>query len=108
MTTTCGDTILKRGMDNTKPTQRLREYRKKYKEMCVLFSQRYNEMKDKKHLTSAEIAKTLGISRQTITYWSMANRLPTIPILIELADILGTSIEYLLGITNSKYRRKRK
>lgn len=90
-----------------KTTERLLEYREQYKKMCGVFSERYNELKNKNRLTSAEIAKALGISRQTITYWSMADRIPTMPILIELAGILGTSIEYLLGLTDSKYLRKK-
>lgn len=44
-----------------------------------------------------------GISRQSVVYYAMGDRLPKISILVALAKLFNTSTDFLLGLTNERY-----
>ncbi len=54
-------------------------------------------------MTLEEIADTLGISRQSIIYYIMGDRIPKVPILIQIAKMFGTSVDFLLGVSNKRW-----
>ena len=61
---------------------------------------RIRNVREDKDLTQTEIAKLLGMSQTGYSkYETGENDIPT-PILIALAKIHNTSIDYLLGLTN--------
>ena len=67
---------------------------------------RLRELRDEKDLTQTEIAKMLGMSQTGYSkYETGENDIPT-DVLIKLAKFYNTSIDYLLGQTDSKRRHK--
>ena len=58
------------------------------------------DLREKRRLSQAEMAKLLGCSQQTYSrYESQTTEIP-LESLIFLADYYDTSTDYLLGITN--------
>lgn len=51
----------------------------------------------KKNISQAAVAKELGISWRAYQRYEAGERLPTVPILIALADFFGVSLDYLVG-----------
>lgn len=85
-------------------TTQLRENQKLKKEVCMAFSKRFGELRrEAPKRTLNQIAKEVGISRQSMVYYAMGDRLPGIPILIQLSNLFGVSIDYLIGRSNSKF-----
>ena len=65
---------------------------------------RLRELRDEKDLTQTEIAKMLGMSQTGYSkYETGENDIPT-AVLIQLAEFYNTSIDYLLGQTDTKDR----
>ena len=60
---------------------------------------RLKELLTEKNLTQAKIANMLGVSRTTVTMWEAGASQPDNETLLQIADILGTSVDELLGST---------
>ena len=58
---------------------------------------RIAEARRKKDMTQMELAEKLGISFQAVSSWERGNTMPDIAKLPEIAEILGVSVDYLLG-----------
>lgn len=86
-----------------KITPSLKTYQKDCERICKIFSRRLKALKDEHSMTLEEIADTLGISRQSIIYYIMGDRLPKVPILIQIAKMFGTSVDFLLGVSNKRW-----
>ena len=83
-------------------TPQLEQYQKDNAKLCKIFSNRLKKLKANRCMTLEEIADILGISRQSVVYYSMGDRLPSVPIIIRIAKLFGTSVDYLLGVSNKK------
>lgn len=57
---------------------------------------RLRELRNKSGLTQSEIANKLGVSGQTILNWENGIYEPKINQLIQLADLFGVSVDYLI------------
>jgi len=67
---------------------------------------RLRDLREDHDLTQTEIAKMLGMSQTGYSkYETGENDIPT-DVLIKLAKFYNTSIDYLLGQTDSKRRHK--
>lgn len=67
---------------------------------------RIRDLREDKELTQTQVAKYLGMSQTGYSkYETGENDLPT-TILIKLARLYNTSIDYLLGETNNRTRYK--
>lgn len=55
------------------------------------------ELRAKKGLTTAEVARSLGISRQAYSYYENAKRDPDTAMVKSIAEFFGVSTDYLLG-----------
>lgn len=86
-----------------KITPSLKTYQKDCARICKIFSRRLKVLKDERSMTLEEIADALGISRQSIIYYIMGDRLPKVPILIRIAKMFGTSVDFLLGVSNERW-----
>ena len=67
---------------------------------------RLRDLREDHDLTQTEIAKMLGMSQTGYSkYETGENDIPT-DVLIKLAKFYNTSIDYLLGLTDSKRKYK--
>ncbi len=79
-------------------TKELEKYQVENGELCKIFSKRFKRLRNDRGYTLEEIADILGISRQSVVYYAMGNRFPSIPILVHLAKLLATSVDHLIGV----------
>ncbi len=72
------------------------------KEICEVFAERLKALKDERNMTLEGIADIIGTSRQSVVYYTMGDRLPSIPVLISIATMFAVSVDYLLGIRSER------
>lgn len=51
-------------------------------------------------LTQVQLANKLGIKRASVNAWEMGISCPSVPYLVEMAQLFGVSTDYLLGLKN--------
>ncbi len=66
----------------------------------VMIGKRIAERRKQKNMTQFELADAMGISFQAVSNWERGNSMPDISKLTELSDILGTTVDELLGKEN--------
>ena len=64
-----------------------------------MFAKRLGELRKEEGITRAELAKKLNVSVRLISYWENGERECSFDTLIQLADLLNTTTDYLLGRT---------
>jgi transcriptional regulator with XRE-family HTH domain len=52
-------------------------------------------------LKQEQLAQALGVSRPTVANWERGTKHPGLPLLLRLADVLGVSLDELLGRRSS-------
>ena len=80
----------------------IEDYQQITEDICKIFSERLKALKDERSLTLEGIADIIGTSRQSVVYYAMGDRLPSIPVLICIATMFATSVDYLLGVSNER------
>lgn len=60
------------------------------------------ELRQRAGLNQVEFAKKMGITKQCVSNWENDNVVPSVDMLIKLADFFKTSTDYLLGRTTEK------
>lgn len=53
-----------------------------------------------KKINQVELAKKLGITKQSVSNWENENIMPSIEMLIKIADLFGVTTDYLLGLSD--------
>ena len=64
-----------------------------------LFVQRLSQLMEEKNLTQVELAEKIGITNVTISRYLSGERKPRVEIVAKLANVLGTTVDFLLGNT---------
>lgn len=59
-------------------------------------------LRKEKGMTQAELAKYMGISQSTLSYWERGDYEPDFSQLIKLADFFDVTIDYLLSRSESR------
>jgi len=62
----------------------------------MTFAEKLYRLRRQKGLSQEELAEQLEVSRQAISRWEMGSTLPDAKNLLQLSDIFGVSIDYLL------------
>ena len=78
-------------------------------EVMVMYERIRNEREDL-DMTQTEMAELLNIHQTTYSDYELGNLNIPMPVMIKLADLFKTSIDYLVGRTDEKtpYTRKRR
>ena len=72
-----------------------------------MFIQRLTQLMEEKDLTQVELAEKTGITNVTISRYLSGERKPRIEIVTKLAEVLNTTVDYLLGSEKSLENSKR-
>lgn len=56
-----------------------------------------------RNLSQVDLAKALGVTKQSVSNWENNNIQPSIDMLIRLAHFFSVSTDYILGLNQSKY-----
>jgi len=62
-----------------------------------IFAERVKTLRTEKSLTQIEFARKMGVSNGTVGGWETAKILPSVPVLLKLAEFFGCTTDYLLG-----------
>lgn len=63
-----------------------------------MLNQRIRELRCGCGWSQVELAKRLGLSKQTVSNWENDNIQPSIEMLVRLSKVFGVSTDYLLGL----------
>ena len=66
-----------------------------------IFSERLKQLKKNMDVSSVNLAKSLGIQKQSVSTWENKKTIPSTDKLVELADYFNVSIDYLAGRTDN-------
>ena len=64
------------------------------------FGENLKELRAENNISRAELAKRLNVSVRLVAYWENGQRECNFDMLIAIADIFSTSIDFLLGRTD--------
>lgn len=70
--------------------------------MTLLFNERLRELRISQGISQVELAKKLGVTKQSVSNWENDNIQPSIEMLIKIAVCLGVSTDYLLGLKSDQ------
>ncbi len=68
-----------------------------------MLNERIKELRTSRNITQVELAKHLSVSKQSVSNWENDNILPSIDMLVKIAEYFSVSTDYLLGLENKKY-----
>ena len=68
-----------------------------------MFGTRLKELRTAYDLNQVQLAKELGVSKQSISNWENDNILPSIDMLIRIAKRFSVSCDYLLELDDRNY-----
>ena len=63
-----------------------------------MLGQRISELRASFGWSQVDLAKKLGVAKQTVSNWENENIQPSIEMLIRLAKLFGITTDYLLGL----------
>ena len=63
-----------------------------------MIAERIAALREQRHLTQAELAKRLGVTRSSVNAWELGISVPSTQYLVELAALFGVSTDFLLGV----------
>lgn len=61
------------------------------------FGKRFADLRKEKGLTQEDIANKLNVSSQAVSKWENGISYPDVSLFVEISEILGVSVDYLLG-----------
>lgn len=70
--------------------------------MQDIFIKRLVELMEEKNINQLDLSKLVGTTNVTISRYISGQRKPRLEIIAKIAEVLGTSIDYLLGFSNIK------
>ncbi len=63
-----------------------------------MLNQKIRELRQARNMSQVELAKRLGVTKQSVSNWENDNIQPSIEMLVKLARIFSVSTDYLLGM----------
>ena len=67
-------------------------------------SEKLRALREAKHLTQAQVAQKIGVSKAMISAYETATKVPSIEVLIRLSRLFGVKVDYLVRIDSRKYK----
>ncbi|NLK77581.1 MAG: helix-turn-helix transcriptional regulator [Clostridiales bacterium] len=68
-----------------------------------MFGETIKNLRIAHNLNQVQLASVLDVSKQTISNWENNNILPSIDMLIKIANYFGVSTDYLLELDSRRY-----
>ena len=71
--------------------------------------QRIRDLREDNDLTQSKIGQAIGVPQRTYSYYETGERMVPPEVLIRLAKVYDTSVDYILGLTDERkpYPRKK-
>lgn len=71
-------------------------------ERCDMFGDRVKQLREAHNYSQVQLATKLHVSKQAISNWENNNIMPSIEMLVKLADLFGVSTDFLLERDNRR------
>jgi len=68
-----------------------------------MLNSRIRELRTANNLSQVDLAKALGVTKQSVSNWENDNIQPSIEMLIKIAKFFHVQTDYLLGLENENY-----
>ena len=62
-----------------------------------MFAERVRYLRQTRELTQVQLADKLGITKQSVSNWENDNIMPSVEMLVKIADFFNVSTDYLLA-----------
>lgn len=67
-----------------------------------MFAERIKELRKGLGMNQVEFAKSLNVTKQSVSNWENNNILPSIDMLVRIANTYSVSTDYLLGLCQKR------
>lgn len=64
-----------------------------------MLGEQIKSLRNAKSINQVELAKQLGVTKQSVSNWENENIMPSIDMLIKIAGYFGVTTDYLLGLS---------
>ena len=68
-----------------------------------MFADRIKHLRQSKELNQVQLAEKLGVKKQSVSNWENDNIMPSVDMLVKIADFFDVSTDYLLGRDRKDY-----
>ena len=68
-----------------------------------MLNQQIRALRQAKGISQVELAKRLGVTKQSVSNWENDNIQPSVEMVVKLAGIFSVSTDYLLGLEQGEY-----
>ena len=68
-----------------------------------MLHQRIRTLRQTRRMSQVQLARLLGVTKQSVSNWENDNIQPSIEMLKKLAGVFSVSTDYLLGLENDDY-----
>ncbi len=69
--------------------------------MLYALNERIKSLRVARGMSQVMFAKTIGVSKQCVSNWENDNVLPSVEMLVKIADVFGVTTDHLLGRDSS-------
>ena len=68
-----------------------------------MLNQQIRKLRQARNMSQVELAKVLGVTKQSVSNWENDNIQPSVEMLIRIAGAFSVSTDYLLGLEEKEY-----
>ena len=61
-----------------------------------MFGANLKKLREDSHLSQEQLADAIGVSKSTIGMYEQGRRVPSVEMLVQMADLFGVSLDYLI------------
>ena len=69
----------------------------------MTLNENIKQLRQSRNLSQVDLARALGVTKQSISNWENNNIQPSIDMLIRLAQFFSVSTDFMLGLNQRKY-----
>ena len=71
--------------------------------MIFSLSENIRQLRISRGMNQVELAKRIGVTKQCVSNWENDNVLPSVEMLVKIADVFNVSTDHLLGRERKSY-----
>lgn len=68
-----------------------------------MLSENIKKLRQARNISQVELAKVLFVSKQSVSNWENGNIMPSVDMLIKIANYFSVSTDYLLGLDKKEH-----
>ena len=69
-----------------------------------MFAEQFKKLRRSRGYTQVQLAEKLGVKKQSVSNWENNNILPSVEMLLKIAETFRVSTDYLLGRTHRAFQ----